>query len=524
MCKDIYKKNDIMCKKIEVVTLVSESIAELQERVTKLNSNYAILLPNTFSVAYDDALQDALSIIGDKKMAVFGTVYEAESYNKFDPNYRNPLLNTTVSDIVNHPGRYVACVLSKEVYETWQISGSNVYEALAILILTQHVDDCLFIPLNILTTPMDSKAIEAVVNKQELRNHFCATHPLLEADYRFLFDKQDIATSEENIVMEKLKKTIFFRGIMGFRKILHWSGYYKRKHNRKQRKYIQRVRKEDADRIADLTRRIEALPLNMLHAKGDDSDIVVSLTTHGKRLFESAPFGIYSLFTQTILPNRIVISVNQDDWNEDNLPPLIKRLQQSGLEVLFCRDVRSHTKLLPALANYPDNPIITVDDDMCYEPHMIEELLMAYKKSDKKTVLCRQGVYPKKKSGKYVPYMKWDDSPHLPDSVQNKLSHCVSPYGVYGVLYPPHIFDAEIFRDDIFLRLAPHTDDIWFWLQEVRCGIKAEVVRPSRQKLDGSVSLIEYLEESESSALYFQNCFGGRNDKEMYALLDYYHM
>ena len=260
----------------------------------------------------------------------------------------------------------------------------------------------------------------------------------------------------------------------------------------------------------------------MLQAKGDDTDIIVSLTTHGKRLSESAPYGIYSLFTQTVLPNRIVLSISQDDWNDDNLPPLIKRLQQSGLEVLYCRDMRSHTKLLPALAKYPNNPIITVDDDMIYEPHMIEELVTAYNHSDRKTVLCRQGVYPKMKDGKYIPYMEWDDTAHTPDLAQNKFRHNVSPYGVYGVLYPPHVFDQEIFNSDIFLKLAPHTDDIWFWLMEVRCGVKAQVVRPTRQAQDGSVSLIEYLQESESSALYFQNCFCGRNDKEMYALLEYY--
>ena len=75
-----------------------------------------------------------------------------------------------------------------------------------------------------------------------------------------------------------------------------------------------------------------------------------------------------------------------------------------------------------------------------------------------------------------------------------------------------------------FSKIAPHTDDIWFWVQEIRCGIKAEVVRPSRQRKDKSVSLVEYLEESESTALYFQNCFGGRNNKEMYALLEHYNI
>ena len=91
-------------------------------------------------------------------------------------------------------------------------------------------------------------------------------------------------------------------------------------------------------------------------------------------------------------------------------------------------------------------------------------------------------------------------------------------------MYPPRIFDKEIFNDDVFLKIAPHTDDIWFWLMEVRSGIKAELVLHTQRQQDISVSMIEYLQENESTALYFENCFNGRNDKEMYALLEYYGM
>lgn len=508
---------------IKIISFPND-IHSMQDFLAAENSDYLLFLPEQFALAYDDALQDALMMMDGAPLACFGTIYEADKQNKFDAHWRNPLLNPSIADLVAHPSHYLACIMSREVYKNVRIFGNNIYEAVMGIVLSQPIDSCKFIPLNILTTTIHASDIDSLVNKTMLRNLFCQLHPMLSKDYHFLFQKLDLATDEESLVMEKLKNTRFFKFIMSFRKLLHKVGYYKTKANYKYRQYIKNVRREDAARIADIATKIEALPYNMLQAKGDESDIVVSLTTHGKRLYESAPYGIYSLFTQTILPNRIVLSINQDDWNEDNLPPLIKRLQKSGLEVIFCQDVRSHTKLLPALAKYPNNPIITVDDDMCYEPHMIEELVTAYAKSDKKTVLCRQGVYPKKKDGRYIPYMQWEDSPLMPDAMQNKMAYPVSPYGVYGVLYPAHIFDNEIFRDDIFLKLAPHTDDIWFWLQEVRCGVNAEVVRPSRQKLDGSVSLLEYLEEAESSALYFQNCFCGRNDKEMYALLDYYKM
>lgn len=506
-----------------VVEIKSNDFQAIETALQEQVADYVLLMTDLFALSYDDALRDAISVADGAKLACFGSVYEADNHNKFAPNWHNPLLSPSVSTIISHASAFVACLWSKDVYKNIHLCGGSIYEALVGALL-ENVELCRFIPLNIFTTSVHSADINAVVQIEKLRTRFVANHPTLAADYRYLFQKQDLATDEETMVLEKLSHTQLFSMIMSVRKLLKKIGYYKVKADYKHKKYIKQVRQQDAARIADIAKKIEMLPFNMLQAKGDDTDIVVSLTTHGKRLSESAPYGIYSLFTQTVLPNRIVLSINQDDWNDDNLPPLIKRLQQSGLEVLYCRDVRSHTKLLPALAKYPNNPIITVDDDMIYEPHMIEELVTAYNHSDGKTIFCRQGVYPKVKDRKYISYMKWDDTVHTPDFAQNKLQHSVSPYGVYGVLYPPHIFDKEIFNSDIFLKLAPHTDDIWFWLMEVRCGVKAQVVRPTRQVQDGSVSLIEYLEENESSALYFQNCFCGRNDKEMYALLEYYEM
>ena len=345
----------------------------------------------------------------------------------------------------------------------------------------------------------------------------------MASDYKYVFDNCFPLINEENMVLAKLGKTRAFRGIMALRKVLRKAGYYKWKANKQQLRYLKQVEAQDKEKIAELTKKIKELPPNLLHPKGDETDIIVSLTTHGERFSNSAPFAIYSIFVQSVLPGRIVVSVDQDRWNDDNLPPLIKLLQKSGLEVLYCRDVRSHTKLLPALAKYKNNPIITVDDDMFYEPMMIEELVNAYKLSDKKTVICRQGVFPIRKDGKYLPYMKWIESSVFGEKA-NLLKQQVSPFGVSGVLYPPNVFDDEVFNEEVFLKQAPHTDDIWFWLMEVRNGIKTQLICDAPYDKDVSVSMMEYLVESESTALYFQNCFNGRNDREMYALLDYYNM
>ncbi len=511
------------CIEVHNENEVSDVIFEL---LSNMKTDYVMFIPDGFSFDYDDALLDALSLVDDNDVICYATRYTGDTINKFDIKYRNYVVNPALSDIILYPSAYMTFILSKRVCQSIVWKGHTMYN----MMVNAFIDAILcgykyaFTPLHVLSTELKSIDVDIKIDKEAHWNNFINKYPLFKHDYGHLLRKKIHRPTEQDIVIEKLQKTLLFRAVMLFRVFLKKIGFYDKKATVRYKKYLKQVRKEDELRKRDIEDKIEQLPLNMLKRNNDETDIVVSLTTHGKRLENSAPYGIYSLFTQTILPNRIVLSVNKEVWNNDNLPPLIKRLMQSGLEVIFCKDIRSHTKFLPALENFPNNPIITVDDDMCYEKHMIEELVTAYNNSDKKTIFCRQGVLPKKKNGKYIPYMQWDDTINFLGMNINNFAQYVSPYGVHGVIYPPHIFDSEIFRDDIFLKLAPHTDDIWFWLMEVRNNIKAYVVKETRTNEDGSVSMIEYLEESESTALYFQNCFNGRNDKEMYALLDYYGM
>ena len=39
--------------------------------------------------------------------------------------------------------------------------------------------------------------------------------------------------------------------------------------------------------------------------------------------------------------------------------------------------------------------------------------------------------------------------------------------GVGGVLYPPHSLKAEMLDINLFTKIAPTTDDIWFWAAAV---------------------------------------------------------
>ena len=95
-----------------------------------------------------------------------------------------------------------------------------------------------------------------------------------------------------------------------------------------------------------------------------DSTIVVSLTSYGKRVKGSVIYTIYSLLKQTVQPERIVLWLNEKEYSDNNLPAKLRFLCRYGLEVRYCRDIRSYTKIIHALSAFPDRHIITVDDDI----------------------------------------------------------------------------------------------------------------------------------------------------------------
>ena len=103
--------------------------------------------------------------------------------------------------------------------------------------------------------------------------------------------------------------------------------------------------------------------------------IILSLTSYGRRTKTSVVYyTLVSLLNQTLQPDRIVLCLDREKWNIDNIPDKLKSLLQYGVDIEFCKDVKSYTKLIPCLKKYPNDILITVDDDIIYPSNLIETL------------------------------------------------------------------------------------------------------------------------------------------------------
>lgn len=300
--------------------------------------------------------------------------------------------------------------------------------------------------------------------------------------------------------------------------ILEKIGYYRIKKRWRDYTLRKRLVREDTERRENTLCAIDAISGMLLQRKNDTSDVIVSLTSYGKRVSETLPCTLWSLLQQTVKPNRIIVWLDHENWNESNLPQPLYKLQEAGVEFKFCEDIRSYKKLIPTLRLYHDNLIITVDDDVYYDAHLIEWLLETYKKSDKRTAIGTNVTGVAVKDGKYLPYSQWE-----PDNV-SASELCL--IGVGGILYPPSVFDAEILKQELFLSLAPIADDLWFWAMEKRAGVHTAVTMFHGSHLHPAVNRLNvYFPQENPDNLYYVNeLVGNKNDEQLVNLIEYYNL
>lgn len=298
--------------------------------------------------------------------------------------------------------------------------------------------------------------------------------------------------------------------------IMKKTGLFELKKRFKYHLFLKKLEREDAKKKRIIDHEIHGLSGPVLGQGTSEIAFVVSLTSYGKRVESSLPYSLYSLLTQTVLPYKIAVFLDRDNWNDENLPNLLQNLKVAGVDFYYCEDLRSYKKLIPALKQFPDNPIITVDDDFYYNSRFIEWMTDAYQRSDRKTILGQWGCIPGKKDGKFLPYSQWKDCKFGDDESP------ISFIGCGGICYPPHIFDDEVLNCEVFMRLCPKADDIWFWVMEERLGIKRDYIPQKGYGYHTSVDRIFDYNVGADNCLTLSNVLHGENDIQLKMVLDYY--
>ena len=197
--------------------------------------------------------------------------------------------------------------------------------------------------------------------------------------------------------------------------------------------------------------------------------IILSLTTFGKRIYDVA-FTIESIMQQSMKANKIILWLDYS-FEKKRLPHSLERQCERGLEICYCDDIRSYQKLIPSLRCFPNDAIITIDDDALYDPDLLERLIVPYLESPQFIYCHRYHKMELDHKGFLLPYNKWDL--YCKDEEPSHLNFAT---GVGGILYPPHSLDEEVLNESVFMDICKYADDVWFKAMAIKKGTKVKKV------------------------------------------------
>lgn len=247
-----------------------------------------------------------------------------------------------------------------------------------------------------------------------------------------------------------------------------------------------------------------------------DAEVIVSLTTFGPRIREAAR-AIESIMEQTLKPNRIVLWLNQELEHTPHLiPASLRLLEKRGLEIHFTEDIGAAKKLIPALRKFPDDVIITIDDDSLYDIDFVDRMVAAHRRFPKAVCAGRIDRLALTEDGKSLSVI-YDRADELYLTTQPLMQPIA--VGVGGVLYPPHSLHPDVFDIELMRRLAPKADDLWFKTMELLAGTP---VYPANEFNPTDVFLLQSRNYRLELALYTSNFLGKQDDVQLRALTGHY--
>jgi hypothetical protein len=175
---------------------------------------------------------------------------------------------------------------------------------------------------------------------------------------------------------------------------------------------------------------------------------------------------IESLLRQEIKPDMIILWLSIEQFPTiEALPNKLIELQKRGLILRLCNDdLRSHKKYYYAIKEFPNDFIITVDDDVIYNSKILSFLLLLNKKFPL-AVCCNHATYITAINGEICSYTSWQtvNGEHDP-------SFEIMAIGIGGILYPPNSLPRDLFNVEVFKKNCFEADDIWLNVMARQCG------------------------------------------------------
>ena len=240
-------------------------------------------------------------------------------------------------------------------------------------------------------------------------------------------------------------------------------------------------------------------------AHGLARPLVVSLTSYPPR-FATLAYTLKSLLAQSARADETVLWVAHRD--HAGLPRDVLDLQEAGLRIGRCEDMRSYKKYCCSFAEHPQAYVVTADDDAYYWPGWLAELTSDLTLANERAIpTFRAHEIGLDAHGHALPYGAWRQN-----TSEAKTAPTLFPTGLGGVVYVPALMHPDVLDLEAARRLAPTADDMWLYVMARRAGLQFRKVGPKVRFRNWT--------GSQTNALYIQNdADGSANDAQFAALV-----
>ena len=243
----------------------------------------------------------------------------------------------------------------------------------------------------------------------------------------------------------------------------------------------------------------------------DKRRIIVSITSYPKRIgFVDAVLG--TIDQQTKAPDLVILWLAGEQFpnREKSLPGnLLQRVETGKLTIKWCDDLKPHKKYFYAFQQFPEDLIITIDDDILYPPDLIENLYQSYLRHPNAVSATRVHFMIYDQDEGILPYETWIKEYTDIVDVESMLLFCT---GGAGALYPVHLLNPSLLNEAVIYDNCLHADDIWLKFMEIEANVPVVLAC----KYDRLI----YVDESQEEALYYYNIT--KNDEQFRRCVEWF--
>lgn len=247
-----------------------------------------------------------------------------------------------------------------------------------------------------------------------------------------------------------------------------------------------------------------------LNRKPREQKVIVSFTSYPKRI-KDVWLVAETLLRQSVKPDEVILWLADSQFDGlQSLPPRLLALQERGLTIRFCEDLRSHKKYFYVLQEHPRDLVILADDDLFYPQDTVKRLLEMHRRWPED--ICCMTAQVMEPGVQSLP-SQWRN----PRLDENNLQHSdrIQAFTGSGTLVPPGALPEETFDQNMVRQLCPYADDLWVTFMANRAGTRITTQkkwRPFPVSIYGTAA----------GSLYYINGEGKQNDVQWQNLLDHY--